>query len=153
MSSLDKQSSHMEPSSSIGRTQSGLAALFVMPSPKKRMEKLTELLMTNPISTRGSRWAQRLQKMIRTMVQVQKKTDGNGNQVIDYKPFVDKRKPSWWRRREGDGVVVVCQKNRFMRVHAIFPGGTSFFWLPSPPRINLFLCPSFRPSVKVKRVE
>ena len=28
------------------------------------------------------------------MVQVQKKTDGNANQVVDYKPFVDKiRKP------------------------------------------------------------
>ncbi len=28
------------------------------------------------------------------MVQVQKKTDGNGNQVVDYKPYVDERKPS-----------------------------------------------------------
>ncbi len=35
MSSLDEQSSYMEPSSPIGRTQSGLAALFVTPSPKK----------------------------------------------------------------------------------------------------------------------
>jgi hypothetical protein len=28
------------------------------------------------------------------MVQVQKKMDGNANQVVDYKPFVNKRKPS-----------------------------------------------------------
>ncbi len=58
------------------------------------MEKLTELLMTNPTLTRGSHRARRLQKVIRTMVQVQKKTDGNSDQVIDYKPFVDERKPS-----------------------------------------------------------
>ncbi len=31
----DKQSSYMEPSSPIGRTHLGLAALFVTPSPKK----------------------------------------------------------------------------------------------------------------------
>ncbi len=35
MSSPDERSSYMEPSSPIGRTQSGLAALFVTPSPKK----------------------------------------------------------------------------------------------------------------------
>ncbi len=35
MSSPDEQSSYMEPSSPIGRTLLGLAALFVMPSPKK----------------------------------------------------------------------------------------------------------------------
>ncbi len=35
MSLPDERSSHMEPSSPIGRTQSGLAALFVTPSPKK----------------------------------------------------------------------------------------------------------------------
>jgi hypothetical protein len=100
MSLPDERS--MEPSSPIGRTQSGLAALFVTPSPrkrdgkadravddepyinkkklsstttakgdwnngpsqKKRMEKPTELLMTNLTSTRGSRQAQRLQKVI-----------------------------------------------------------------------------------------
>jgi hypothetical protein len=35
MSLPDEQSSYMEPSSPIGRTQLGLAASFVMPSPKK----------------------------------------------------------------------------------------------------------------------
>jgi hypothetical protein len=35
MSLPDERSSYMEPSSPIGRTQSGLAASFVTPSPKK----------------------------------------------------------------------------------------------------------------------
>ncbi len=35
MSLPEKQSSYKEPLSPIGRTQSGLAALFVTPSPKK----------------------------------------------------------------------------------------------------------------------
>ncbi len=35
MSLPDERYSHMEPSSPIGRMQSGLAALFVTPSPKK----------------------------------------------------------------------------------------------------------------------
>ncbi len=35
MSLPDEQSSYMEPSSFIGRTQSGLEASFVTPSPKK----------------------------------------------------------------------------------------------------------------------
>ncbi len=84
----------MEPSSPIGRTQSGMAALFVTlpkktdgkadqavddkpfiderklstttaakgdsnngPSPKKRMETPTKLLITNHLSTRGSHQA------------------------------------------------------------------------------------------------
>ncbi len=59
---------------------------------KKKMEKLTKLLMTNPTSRRGSCRPGRLQKVIQTMVQV-KKTDGNANQVVDYKPFVNERKP------------------------------------------------------------
>ncbi len=91
----DERSSYMEPSSPIGRTQSGLAALFVTPSPKKtegkadqavneepyinkrkpsstlavkddsnngpspkkRMETPTKLLITNHLSTRGSHQA------------------------------------------------------------------------------------------------
>ncbi len=94
MSLPEERSSYMEPLSPIGRMQSGFAALFVTPSPKKQTEKLTELLMTNPTLTRGSCRPQRLKKVIQTMVQVQKKTDGNANQVVDYKPFVDKiRKP------------------------------------------------------------
>jgi hypothetical protein len=54
MSLPDEQSSYMEPLSPIGRMQLGLAALFVTPSQKKQTEKLTELLMTNPTSMKGS---------------------------------------------------------------------------------------------------
>jgi hypothetical protein len=56
MSSPEEQPSYKEPSSPIGTTQSGLAALFVTPSPKRN--------------------------------------DGNGNQFLDDKPFIDDRKPS-----------------------------------------------------------
>jgi hypothetical protein len=38
MSLLEEQPSYKEPSSSIGMTMLGLAALFVTPSPKKMME-------------------------------------------------------------------------------------------------------------------
>jgi hypothetical protein len=49
--------------------------------------------MTNPTLTRGSRQVRLLQKVIRTMVQVQIK-NGNANQVVNDEPFVEERKPS-----------------------------------------------------------
>jgi hypothetical protein len=52
----DKQPLYKEPLSPVGQMQSGLAALFVTPSPKKN--------------------------------------DGDGNQFVDDKPFIDERKPS-----------------------------------------------------------
>ncbi len=64
MSSPDEQSSYMEPSSPIGRIQSGLAASFVTPSPKK--------------------------------------TDGKADQVVDDKPYIDKRKSSSTMAAKGD---------------------------------------------------
>jgi hypothetical protein len=56
MSSPEEQPSFKEPSSPVGTTQLGLAALFVTPSSKKN--------------------------------------DGNGDQFVDDKPFINKRKPS-----------------------------------------------------------
>ncbi len=56
MSLPEKQPSYKEPSSLVGTTQLGLAASFVIPSPKK--------------------------------------IDRNGDQFVDYEPFIDKRKPS-----------------------------------------------------------
>jgi hypothetical protein len=56
MSLTDERPSNEEPLSSVGMMQSGLAALFATPSPKKN--------------------------------------DGNVNQFIDDKPFINKRKPS-----------------------------------------------------------
>jgi hypothetical protein len=54
MSLPEERPSHKEPSSPIGMTQSGLAALFVTPSPKKMMETATNLSMMNLSLTRGS---------------------------------------------------------------------------------------------------
>jgi hypothetical protein len=56
MRSLEERPPFKEPSSPIGRMQSGLAASFITPSPEKN--------------------------------------DGDGDQFIDDKPFIDERKPS-----------------------------------------------------------
>ena len=48
MSSPNERSTYMEPSSPIGRTQSGLAALFVMPSPKKTEGKADQAVNNEP---------------------------------------------------------------------------------------------------------
>jgi hypothetical protein len=48
MSLLDEQSSYMETLSPIGRTQSGLAALFVVPSPKKLEGKADQAVNDKP---------------------------------------------------------------------------------------------------------
>jgi hypothetical protein len=48
MSLPDKQSPYMEPSSSIGRTQLGLAASFVTPSPKKTEGKANQAVDDEP---------------------------------------------------------------------------------------------------------
>jgi hypothetical protein len=63
MSLPEEQSSFEEPLSPVERMQSGFAASFVTPSPKKTMETATNSLMTNLSSTRGSHQGQRLQKM------------------------------------------------------------------------------------------
>jgi hypothetical protein len=48
MSLPDKQSSYMEPSSPIGRTQSGLATSFVTPNPKKTDGKADRVVDDKP---------------------------------------------------------------------------------------------------------
>ncbi len=48
MSLPDKQSSYMDPLSPIGRTQLGLAALFVTPSPKKKNGKADRAVDDEP---------------------------------------------------------------------------------------------------------
>ncbi len=48
MSLPDKQYSYMEPSSSIGRMQSSLAALFVTPSPKTTDKKADQAVNDEP---------------------------------------------------------------------------------------------------------
>jgi hypothetical protein len=94
MSLPDKQSSYMEPSSSIGRTQSSLAASFVMPSPKKTDGKADQAVDDEPYINKRKPSSMTAAKDDSNNGPSPKKTDGNGNQVVDYKPFVDKRKPS-----------------------------------------------------------
>jgi hypothetical protein len=61
MSSPEEHPLYEEPSSPVGRMQSGLEALFVTPSPtKKMMEMVTNFLMTNLSSTRESHQAGQL---------------------------------------------------------------------------------------------
>jgi hypothetical protein len=60
----EEQPLFKEPLSPIGRTQSGLAALFITPNPKKPMETATNLLMMNLSLMRESHQAQQLQKVI-----------------------------------------------------------------------------------------
>ncbi len=48
MSLLEERSSYEEPSSPIGRTQLGLAALFVTPSPKKKDENSDQVVDDKP---------------------------------------------------------------------------------------------------------
>ncbi len=94
MSSPDKQSSYMELSSPIGRTQSGLAASFVTPSPKKTEGKADRAVDDEPYIDK--------RKLLTTMAAKgdlnngpsPKKTDGNANRVVNDELFVDERKPS-----------------------------------------------------------
>ncbi len=90
----DERSSYMEPSSPIGRTQLGLAALFVMPSPKKTDGKADQAVNDEPYINKRKLSSTTAAKGDSNNGPSQKKMDGNANQVIDYKPFVNKRKPS-----------------------------------------------------------
>jgi hypothetical protein len=94
MSSPDKQSSYMEPSSPIGRMQSGLAALFVMPSPKKTDGKADQAVDDEPYINKRKLSTTTAAKDDSNNGPSPKKTDGNANRVVNDKPFVDKRKPS-----------------------------------------------------------
>jgi hypothetical protein len=94
MSLPDEQSSYMEPSSPIGRTQLGLTALFVMPSPKKTDGKADRAVDDKPYINERKPTSTTAAKDDSNNGPTLKKMDGNGNQVVDYKPFVNERKPS-----------------------------------------------------------
>ena len=94
MSSPDKQSSYMESSSPIGRTQLGLAASFVTPSPKKTDKKADRAVDDEPYIDERKPLSTTAAKDDSNNGPSLKKMDGNGNQVVDYKPFVNERKPS-----------------------------------------------------------
>jgi hypothetical protein len=94
MSSPDKRSSYMEPSSPIRRTQPGLAALFVTPSPKKTEGKADRAVDDEPYIDKRKPSSTTTAKDDWNNGPSPKKTDGSSDRVPNDKPFVDKRKPS-----------------------------------------------------------
>ncbi len=93
MSSPDKRSSYMEPSSPIGRMQSGLAALFVTPSPKQTDGKANRAVDEEPYINERNLLSTAAAKGDLTNGPSPKKTYGNGNRVVDDEPFINERKP------------------------------------------------------------
>jgi hypothetical protein len=93
MSSPEERFLFEEPSSPIGRTQSGLAASIVTPSPKKMDGNGNQAVDDEPFINK--------RKPSSTMAVIgvlnngpsPKKMDGIGNQVVNDKLFIDKKKP------------------------------------------------------------
>jgi hypothetical protein len=102
MSSPDEQSSYMEPSSPIGRTQSGLAALFVTPSSKKPDGKADQVVDDEPYINERKSSSTTAAKGDLTNGPSPKKTNGNGDRVVDDKLFINERKPSSMTTRKGN---------------------------------------------------
>jgi hypothetical protein len=93
MSLPDERSSYMEPSSPIGRTHLGLAALFVTPTPKKTDGKADRAVDDKPYIDKRKPSSTTAAKGDSNNGPSPKKTDENGNRVIDDEPFINKRKP------------------------------------------------------------
>ena len=94
MSLTDERSSYMEPSSPIGRTQSGLVALFVTPSLKKTDGKADRAVDDEPYINKRKLSTTTAAKGDSNNGPTPKKMDGNSNQVINDELYVDERKPS-----------------------------------------------------------
>ncbi len=94
MSLPNERSSYMEPSSPIGRMQSGLTALFVTPSPKKTEGKADRAVDDEPYINERKLSTTTAAKGDSNNGPTPKKTDGNANRVVNDELFVDKRKPS-----------------------------------------------------------
>ncbi len=88
MSSPDEQSSYMEPSSPIGRTQSGLAASFVTPSPKKMEGKADQAVDDEPYINERKLSTTTAAKGDSNNGPTPKKMDGNANRVVNDELFV-----------------------------------------------------------------
>jgi hypothetical protein len=84
----------MEPLSPIGRTQLGLAASFVTPSPKQMEGKANRAVDDEPNINKRKLSTTTAAKGDSNNGPTKKKTDGNTNRVINDELFVDKRKPS-----------------------------------------------------------
>ncbi len=94
MSLPDERSSYMEPSSPIGRTHSGLAALFVTPSLKKTEGKANQAVDDEPYINKRKPSSTTAAEGYSNNGPSPKKTDGNANRVVNDELFIDERKPS-----------------------------------------------------------
>ncbi len=79
MSSPDERSSYIEPSSSIGRMQLGLAASFVTPSPKKTEGKADRAVDDEPYINKRKLLTTTAAKGDSNNGPSPKKTDGKAN--------------------------------------------------------------------------
>ncbi len=79
MSSPDEQSSYIEPSFLIGRTQLGFAASFVTPSPKKTEGKADRAVNDKPYIDKRKLSTKTAAKGDSNNGSSPKKTDGNAN--------------------------------------------------------------------------
>ncbi len=84
----------MEPSTPIGRTQSGLAASFVTPSLKKMERKANQAVNDKPYINKRKSLSTTTAKGDSNNGPSLKKMDGNANRVVNDELFVDERKPS-----------------------------------------------------------
>jgi hypothetical protein len=94
MSLPNKQSSYIEPSSPIGRMQLGLAASFVMPSPKKMEGRADQAVNDKPYINERTPSSTTAAEGDSNNGPSPKKKDVNGHQFVDDEPFVNERKPS-----------------------------------------------------------
>ncbi len=83
-----------EPSSPIGRTQSGLAASIDTPSPKKMDGNGDQAVNEEPFIDERKPSSKTAVIGVLSNGPSPKKTDGNGDRVIDDKLFINERKPS-----------------------------------------------------------
>jgi hypothetical protein len=94
MSSPEERSSYKEPSSPIGRMQSGLAASFVTPSPKKTDGKADQAVDDKSFIDKRKPSSTMAAKCDLNNGPSPNKMDGNSDRFIDDEPFIGERKPS-----------------------------------------------------------
>ncbi len=94
MSSLEEQFLYEEPSSPIGRTQSGLAASIVTPSPKKMDGNGDQAVNDEPFINERKPSSTSAVIGVLSNGPSPNKMDGNGDRVVNDELFINKRKPS-----------------------------------------------------------
>ncbi len=93
MSLPEERFLYEEPSSPIGRTQSGLAASIVIPSQKKTDGNGDRAADDEPFINERKPLSRTAVIGILSNGPSPKKTNGNGDRVVDEKLFIDKMKP------------------------------------------------------------